>query len=260
VSFGDDGFCLYVDGKQVAQSDYTGGIGNNKEQLVLGANAMSSSDGAADKLYEFFHGTITKVAAYGTSAAPQPAPQPAPAPQPGPDTSWTLDANLNGKNQKVVLDHDPSLELGDGSIVIDFTANDVSGWQTLLSKDSYGFDDGGHLTIRLFDRQVAARLESGDATYKLFSAGNAISPGKAHQVGVSFGDDGFCLYVDGKQVAQSDYTGGIGNNKEPLVLGANAMSSSDGAADKLYEFFHGTITQLTIDDQPLDADAGIFLA
>jgi hypothetical protein len=171
-----------------------------------------------------------------------------------------LDAAFNGKNQKVVIDHGPSLELDDGSIVIDFTANDVSGWQTLLSKDSNGFDDGGQLTIRLHDGQVAARLESGDATHKLFSAGGAITAGKAHQVGVSFGDGGFRLYVDGEQVAQSDYTGGIARNNEPLVVGANAMKSSDGGADKLYEFFHGTVTNLAVYDQPVDADAGIFLA
>jgi hypothetical protein len=77
---------------------------------------------------------------------------------------------------------------------------------------------------------------------------------------VSFGDDGFRLYVDGEQVAQSDYTGGIGNNKEPLVVGANAMKSSDGGADHLYEFFDGKIAALAIFDQSLDVDSGIFLA
>jgi hypothetical protein len=161
-----------------------------------------------------------------------------------------LDADLDGKGQKVVIDHDPSLELDEGSLVLDFTADDVLGTQSLLSKDSEGYDDGGHLSIWLQGDQVVARLQSADASYSLSSDPGAIEAGKAHQVAVSFGDDGFRLYVDGVQVDQSDYTGGIEQNEMPLVIGAGAQRSSDGGADNLQDFFNGTIAQLTIHDQP----------
>jgi hypothetical protein len=191
---------------------------------------------------------------------PKPDPEPDPEPENGLVASWDLDANLNGKGQKVVLKHDASLELDEGSVVIDFTASKVAGEQTLLSKDSNGFDDGGHLTIRLVNGQVIARLQSAKASYELSSARKAVDVGDAHQVAVSFGDDGFRLFLDGKEVDRSNYKGGIGNNKEPLVVGANAWKSSDGGADHLYEFFKGSIAEVAIYDQQLDADAGIFLA
>jgi hypothetical protein len=181
-----------------------------------------------------------------------------PAPEPEPDAglvaNWMLAADLN---QKVVIDHDASLELDQGTVALTFTADQVSGTQCLFSKDSKGFDDGGHLSIWLTDGQVVARLQDTSKSYKLSSDPGAIKAGAASQVAVSFGDEGFRLYVGEELVAQSHYTGGIAQNSEPIVLGASAAQSSDGKADNLKHFFGGTISELAVYDEQLHANSGI---
>jgi hypothetical protein len=189
----------------------------------------------------------------------KPAPEPLPAPEPdvGLVANWMLDVGLNGDKQKVVIDHDASLQLDQGTVALTFTADRVSGVQSLFSKDSLGFDDGGHLSIWLKDGQVVARLQSDSQSYQLSSDPGVIKAGAASQVAVSFGDEGFRLYVGEDLVDQSPYTGGIAQNSEPVVLGASAQRSSDGKADNLTDFFKGTISELAVYDEELGANLGI---
>jgi Concanavalin A-like lectin/glucanases superfamily len=160
--------------------------------------------------------------------------------------SWELDRSFNGKNQKVVIDHDASLELDEGTVVLTFTADKLTGTQGLFSKDSFGFDDGGGLSVWHKKGQVLARLESESKSYLLQSEKGAVTAGEVSHVAVSFGDEGFRLYVGGKLVDQSGYTGGIADNSEPIVIGADARKSGDGTADKLSSFFDGTIHDVAI--------------
>jgi Concanavalin A-like lectin/glucanases superfamily len=254
VSFGDEGFHLYVNGQLVDKSSYTGGIADNSEPIVIGADAQRSGDGKADKLSSFFDGTIHDLAIYNEQQAPsQPESPEPPETEPGDDlvASWELDRSLNGKNQKAVIAHEASFELDEGAAVLTFTADKLSGTQGLFSKDSLNFDDGGHLSIWLENRQVVARLQSESKSYLLHSEKRAVTAGEASQVAVSFGDEGFRLYVNGQLVDKSSYTGGIADNSEPIVIGADAQRSGDGKADKLSSFFDGTIHDVAIySDQP----------
>ncbi|MDT9324091.1 MAG: hypothetical protein P5693_26580, partial [Limnospira sp. PMC 1290.21] len=70
---------------------------------------------------------------------------------------------------------------------------------------------------------------------------------------VTFGDGGWTLYVDGVAVNTNAYTGGLGANDEPIVLGANQWGSAPGTADDLDHPFTGTITSAAIYDAPLSA-------
>jgi Concanavalin A-like lectin/glucanases superfamily len=188
-------------------------------------------------------------------AKPAPEPQPTPAPDGGLVATWMLDVDLSGKKQKVVIDHDPSLELDQGTVALTFTADQVSRKQALFSKDSIGFDDGGHLSIWLNKGgQVVARLQSESKSYHLKSDPGAIKAGEASQVAVSFGDQGFRLYVDADLVAQRKYTGGLAQNSKPVVLGANAEGSSDGGANNLKDFFKGTISELAVYDEQFNGN------
>jgi hypothetical protein len=188
----------------------------------------------------------------------KPTSEPGPEPQPdlGLVATWMLDVDLNGKNQKVLIDHDKSMQLEQGTVALTFTADRLSGRQSLFSKDSNGYDDGGGLSVWLKDGRVLAHLESGSQEYLLKSAPGVIKAGASSQVAVSFGDEGFRLYVGKELVDQSGYTGGIAHNSEPVVLGASARWSSDGKADNLKHFFQGTISELAVYDEQLSPHSG----
>jgi hypothetical protein len=99
---------------------------------------------------------------------------------------------------------------------------------------------------------MVARLQSESKSYHLKSGPGAIKAGEASQVAVSFGDEGFWLYVDAKLVDKSKYTGGLEQNSEPVVLGANAERSSDVGANNLKDFFKGIISELGVYDEQLN--------
>ena len=160
--------------------------------------------------------------------------------------------DFDGNNDHIEVDHDASLELPSGSITLWFNSDDVDDKQSLFSKDSSGYDDGGHLTAFVDDGQVEIRLQSGEDSF--WVDGGNLSDNTWHQVTFNWGEGGMELYVDGELVDTNDYTGGIENNTEPLVIGANSWASDDGEADHLRDYFDGQIDEVAIMDHPLSVD------
>ncbi|MBL6948895.1 MAG: hypothetical protein ISR51_09500, partial [Rhodospirillales bacterium] len=160
--------------------------------------------------------------------------------------------DFDGRNDHIDVEHDASLELPSGSITLWFNSDDVDDRQGLFSKDSSGYDEGGHLTGYIDDGEVKIRLQSGEDSY--WVDGGSLSDNTWHQVTFNFGEGGMELYVDGQLVDTNDYTGGIENNTEPMVIGANAWSSSDGESDNLRDYFDGQIDEVAIMDHPLNAN------
>ena len=67
---------------------------------------------------------------------------------------------------------------------------------------------------------------------------------------MTFGSDGFNLYVDGVLSEGNAYTGGLdhaaGGNTEPIAVGASTFSSDVGAVTPLNRFFAGRIDEVAI--------------
>ncbi len=160
--------------------------------------------------------------------------------------------DFDGRNDHITVDHGESLELSSGSITLWFNSDDVDDKQGLFSKDSSGYDDGGHLTAFVDDGEVRVRLQSGEDSF--WVDGGNLSDNTWHQVTFNWGEGGMELYVDGELVDTNDYTGGIKNNTEPLVIGANSWASDDGEADHLRDYFDGQIDEVAIMDHPLSVD------
>ena len=174
---------------------------------------------------------------------------------PHPVFARELNRLFDGADDKVVvIDHEPALELAEGTVALTFTAAGLIGTQGLLSKDSEGFDDGGHLGVWLEGDRVAVRLQGRDTDHQLTSGAGAVKAGVESQVAVSFGADGLRLYVDGAPVAEDGYRGGLRGNQEPLVLGARDWLSGDRAADHLDALFHGAIAGVAVFDHQLGAE------
>jgi hypothetical protein len=159
-------------------------------------------------------------------------------------------AQFDGSNDFVEVAHDDSMLLDNGTVQFWFNADDTSGTQGLFSKDSSGYDTGGHFTAYLDGSDLKIRLQSTSATYTIESSG--INAGEWNHVAVTFGDDGFKLYVNGTQADSDGYTGGWGTssggsgNYEPITIGANAWGSGNLTTSGWSDPFEGKIDEVSI--------------
>ncbi len=121
--------------------------------------------------------------------------------------------------------HEEALALSDGTVELTFVANDVSGRHTLFSKDARDYGEGGHLTAFLRDGRIEVRLQDTEQSVYVTSNSQYLRAGEAHHVAVSFGSEGFRLYVDGQlEAARTDFTTGIDTNTNNLAVGANTWA------------------------------------
>ena len=113
------------------------------------------------------------------------------------------------------------------SVAVSFTTDDVSGYQALFSKDHTGLQNGGHLTAFVKDGRIKVRLQSATTEKWLYSDEGSVVAGAQHHLAVSFGAQGFQVYLDGQLVASNEeFTQGLDTNQERLALGANIWAHS----------------------------------
>ncbi len=170
-------------------------------------------------------------------------------------------AYFDGNNDYVELPHASSLLLDDGTISFWFKSDDTNGDQGLFSKDSSGYDNGGHVHIYLDSSTLRVRFQSASASYTLQSSDGmgSLSSGVWYHVALCFGSKGLKLYVNGTLVSEDSYTGGLGTtsggsgNTEPFVFGADTMWSGNGTVNSLYNHFEGWIDDVRIFNAGMDA-------
>ena len=161
--------------------------------------------------------------------------------------------DFDGANDYVEIAPSNDFALTDGTVNIWVNPDEISGNQALYSRDSSGFDGGGHVTTYLDSSgHVNVRIQDTSQSYNLKS-NNTISADEWSQVSLSFGADGLKLYINGALEDSSSYTGGIDGNNEPWVIGANQWSSSDGVANSLKEYFDGQIDEFSVHSTQLSA-------
>lgn len=158
---------------------------------------------------------------------------------------------FDGNSGRVlIIDHDPALELSSGAVEFSFTADRLTSRQGLISKDAYGFGDGGHFSVMLVDGDVVVRLQSKDDSYIIRSQ-NSIEVGETYHLAVNFGSEGMSLWIDGEKIGSNDYSGGLTGNDEAVVIGANQWRSEDSIV--LQDYFDGSIGQVSVFDEVLSA-------
>ena len=158
-------------------------------------------------------------------------------------------AVFDGHYDYIEVDHKNNMEMESGTFVMWFKTDNADSKQALFSKDSHGYDDGGHLTGFVDDGQLEVRLQSGSNSFMV--QGGSVNTGAWHQMAFSFGPDGMRLYLDGNLVDSDSYTGGMTDNEEPLLFGANQWSSSDGETNNLRDFFDGEMDKIAVYDRAL---------
>ncbi len=172
---------------------------------------------------------------------------------------WDLSSvTVNRAAHVEMAQHKTIYELRNGTLAFDVTADSVDGLQGLISKDHDMFGDGGHLTIWLDDGEIVVRLQSDDSSYTI--NGGTLKAGVTQSVAVTFGGDGFKLYVGGELVDSNNYTGGLEGNSEAIVIGASQWSSTAGTTDDLVNVFKGTLSDIGLYDNALSAAEIAYLA
>ena len=152
-------------------------------------------------------------------------------------------AQFDGKDDLVVIPHDNRFHLDAGTVCFFFLADDLERNQGLLSRDANGHGEGGHLTISLDDRRVYVRLQDRKKSHEVRS--EKLHSGWNH-VAFSWGKNGMQLYVDGHRDDKDKHKGGIGDNREPFVIGASSKYRKSKRVKKLSDYFRGRIDEVVL--------------
>ncbi|WP_324293472.1 LamG-like jellyroll fold domain-containing protein, partial [Moorena producens] len=159
------------------------------------------------------------------------------------------EVDFSGEDDYLEISHNPNLELTEGTISLQFTADDVWGSHALFSKDFTGNRDGGDLTAFVKDGRVKVRFQSAESDVWLYTGEGTVRDGESYQLTLTFGDGGFWLYLDGEmQDWAYEFTQGLDVNEQNLVIGANGWGRSEEHPFTTWNHFDGQISDFVIYD------------
>lgn len=164
-------------------------------------------------------------------------------------------AVFTGNPSHTEISHSDSYLLNNGTIQFWFKDLDSIRNAGLFSKDSGGYDTGGHVTAHIKSGRVKVDLQSTSQNYTVETP--TINPDTWYLFTLTFGDGGMNLYLNDALVDSNAYTGGLGTssggigNYEPIVLGANAESSGNEITNPLKGYFTGQMDEVAIFDRAL---------
>jgi len=171
--------------------------------------------------------------------------------------------------QYMLVDPDPAFQLDQGTIEIQFTQDQHVGSSpdTLISRDSSGYDNGGHLTITVEqDGSVNVRHQDTNSSEYYSTPNGFFSPGDVVTVTYSWDSTG----NGGKYTVVNETTGDTYEEditdpltldmgpsyNEPFTVGAGQIYSGDNEASNLNHFFDGSIDYVSISDS-IDPASGL---
>ncbi|MEO1622807.1 MAG: LamG-like jellyroll fold domain-containing protein, partial [Cyanobacteria bacterium J06632_3] len=158
-------------------------------------------------------------------------------------------------SETIILDHQAPMQLAEGTLSFSFTADNIAtnDDQYLFSKDANGLGTGGHLSIHVRDSRLRIRFQ--DTTQNYFLRSQNLQSNQLYDVAITFGSQGIELWIDGKLIhTNSNYTGGLDGNLEPVVLGASQARSNNLSADDIEKHFHGTLQNVRLIDGQLSGE------
>jgi hypothetical protein len=144
-----------------------------------------------------------------------------------------------------------------GTFSVWFKTDTTSGQRGLFSKDSNGYDTGGHFSVWLNGSRIEVRMQSTSASNFVRSASGSIATGQWYHVMFAWGEEGMALYLNGVLVDTNAYTGGMGTssggvgNYEPIVLGANAWKTGNFNSSGLEGYFDGVLDDFRLYNERL---------
>ncbi|RAH98792.1 hypothetical protein DLJ53_24465 [Acuticoccus sediminis] len=153
------------------------------------------------------------------------------------------DLEIDSKQDVMVVEHDPSLEVDDYTISFTFNADSVDSTMGLVSKDATGFGDGGHFTSYVKNDTLFVRFQS-DSSEHTFSVAD-IKAGQDYDVVAAYADGTASLEVNDSLVGSANIDASWMNNTEYLQIGGQGWASNPGSAS-FGQPFDGTISNAMI--------------
>lgn len=184
----------------------------------------------------------------------------------GPDGTPGGAMYFDGENDFAFLDHDPSMNVTQGTIAMWVRPDDLGEKSIFVSKDHKGAEDGGHFRLgHTEDGGLILRMaEGGGKQNHAWTTDSIFTEGEWAHLAVSFTEDGISVYMNGEPVPDNAWTvceGDIATpgahaeafllqNEEPWVFGADSYRAdvNDTAqefatdAEKLQLEFEGAIS------------------
>lgn len=178
---------------------------------------------------------------------------------PGPNADQT--PYFDGNDDVVVVGHHDDMLLDNGSIAVWFQIHGNSNRHYgIFTKDADSVGEGGHMALYVTDsKKIRAKLQSTSTTYDIDHPDEVRHFIWYHAV-MTWGSEGFHLYVNGQLVGTNAYTGGLGTssgglgNHEPIAIGATTRDTLDRSLVGIKEYFQGYIYQAGIFDRQLNTD------
>ncbi len=159
---------------------------------------------------------------------------------------------LRGRSSDYIkFDNRAAYQLSDGVVSIDF--KQTGRWnsmETLFSKDSNGYRNGGDLTINLLkgtsnhNGTIQVRFQSDSQSYYVNSG--LLNLNRWYNMEFSFGADGMKLAVNGSVVDTNAFTGGMASNTEDFSIGSSRWASQSGQWNDMRNGYSGYISSVGI--------------
>lgn len=159
----------------------------------------------------------------------------------GPDGTPGSALYFNGEDSFAFLDHDPSMNVTQGTIAMWVRPDDLGEKSMFVTKDHSGAVDGGHFRLgHTSDGGLFLRMAEGDGgSNQAWQTGALLTEGQWSHVAVSFTETGVTVYLDGQPVPNGAWTKVEGDvatpgnyteayllmNEEPWVFGADTYKA-----------------------------------
>ncbi|MEM1211898.1 MAG: LamG domain-containing protein [Planctomycetota bacterium] len=171
---------------------------------------------------------------------------------------------FDGSNDFIEVPHNSAYLLDEGAISFWFRADNTSGRQGLISKDSQDYDDGGHLDIQLNGSTLEARIQS-TSSWATVSR-SSVTANAWHHVLVTWGPNGFQLYFNGTLADSDAWSTGLGTssggsgNANPWTFGVGQSLTGDNTSSGWDAPYDGRLDEIRLYGNQLDATQAANLA
>ena len=166
-------------------------------------------------------------------------------------------AVFDGNNDYVVVPSDPAFQLSTGTLVLEFTPEERQ-QGGIASRDSSGFDDGGHFSLSIEpDGQVAVRHQTGSASFTYKTPQNFYDDGDTLRVtyswdagtGGQFKVENLTTGTEYTEPTSAQLTMDMGPNfNEPWTFGADQGGSGNNSPTPLRWAYEGSIDYVSLFD------------
>lgn len=175
----------------------------------------------------------------------------------GPDGMPNGALYFNGEDSFAFMDHDPAMNISQGTIAMWVRPDDLGEKSMFVTKDHSGTLDGGHFRLgHTNEGGLFLRMAEGDGgSNKAWETGPILSEGEWAHLAVSFTDSGVTVFLNGSPVSNNAWSAVEGDVATPGVYTEAYLIQNDEpwifGADSYKAQLNDTAQEFAVDDDNL---------